>query len=166
MIVGGYQQWRCHTILANLRVNDRGTGAPPHQSRTAASSTKRAKSNNVHVVTSASAVYRIPRGGLFEFVSSPHYLCEIIVYFGLALVAGSNCVLPAVGACLSGEIIQDADSDTAISLKILTLWGGVLATTCVNLYASAVETHAWYRAKFVEAYPASRTALVPRLSFC
>jgi steroid 5-alpha reductase family enzyme len=30
--------------------------------------------------------YRIPRGGLFEWVSCPHYLGEIIIYVGFALL--------------------------------------------------------------------------------
>lgn len=38
--------------------------------------------------------YVVPRGGAFELVSCPHYLAEIVVYAGLALVAGRGQLLP------------------------------------------------------------------------
>jgi len=38
--------------------------------------------------------YRLPRGGAFELVSCPHYLAEIVIYAGLALVAGRGRLLP------------------------------------------------------------------------
>ena len=31
--------------------------------------------------------YKIPRGGLFELVACPHYLFEIIMFLGLAMIA-------------------------------------------------------------------------------
>ena len=33
-----------------------------------------------------SVAYMIPRGGLFDFVACPHYLFEIVSWFGLALI--------------------------------------------------------------------------------
>ena len=36
----------------------------------------------------------MPRGGAFELVSCPHYLAEIVIYAGLALVAGRGQLLP------------------------------------------------------------------------
>ena len=35
-------------------------------------------------------VYRIPRGGLFELVSCPHYLGEVVVYIGIVLLTGGR----------------------------------------------------------------------------
>lgn len=32
-------------------------------------------------------VYKIPKGGWFRYVSSPHYLCEILLYFSFALLS-------------------------------------------------------------------------------
>jgi hypothetical protein len=157
MVVGGYKQYCCHAMLADLRAPARSGGM----------GTNAGKQMGPFVSMSASAVYHIPRGGLFECVSSPHYLCEIIVYFGLALAAGSNGVPPMVEALLAGRDNQGGwrgvESDLAISRRILMLWGGVVATTCINLYAAAVETHEWYRAEFADTYPGRRTALVPWL---
>ena len=37
-----------------------------------------------------STAYRIPRGGLFELVSCPHYLGEVVVYCGIVLLTGGR----------------------------------------------------------------------------
>lgn len=37
--------------------------------------------------------YVVPHGGAFELVSCPHYLAEIVIYAGLALVAGRGQLL-------------------------------------------------------------------------
>ena len=31
--------------------------------------------------------YKIPRGGLFELVACPHYLFEIVAFFGFAMIS-------------------------------------------------------------------------------
>jgi len=38
--------------------------------------------------------YRIPRGGAFDLVSCPHYLAEIVIYLGLAIMEGEATVKP------------------------------------------------------------------------
>ena len=106
---------------------------------------------------SETAVYRIPRGGLFEYVSSPHYLCEIVIYVGLGLAAGSN---GAAGVLQEGAAVARG-ATCSIEQSIVALWGGVVATTSANLLASAIETHAWYRRVFKGRYPEKRKALVP-----
>ena len=35
-------------------------------------------------------VYRIPRGGMFELISCPHYLGEVVVYCGIILLTGGR----------------------------------------------------------------------------
>ena len=75
--------------------------------------------------------YKIPRGGLFEYVSCANYFGEIVEWFGFALAGWS----------LAG------------------LTFGV-ATFC-NLGPRARQHHAWYREKFGAAYPASRKAVIP-----
>jgi len=62
--------------------------------------------------------YRVPRGGLFEWVSCPNYLGEMIEWFGFALAAWSPAGL-------------------AFALY-----------TVANLAPRAVAHHAWYRGQF------------------
>ena len=77
--------------------------------------------------------YMVPTGGLFDYVSGANYLCEMVEWAGFALA----CRTPAAQ---------------------IFAW-------CVtfNLAPRAVSHHAWYRAKFGDAYPAQRRALVPFL---
>jgi 3-oxo-5-alpha-steroid 4-dehydrogenase 1 len=65
-------------------------------------------------------IYRIPEGGGFRFVTNPHYLGELTMWTGFALLTWS---LPGV--------------------FILTL-------SAANLVPRAVETHRWYRERFPE----------------
>lgn len=63
-------------------------------------------------------VYRIPRGGLFRWVSSPSYLTELTAWAGLALCTWS----------LAGVFI--------------------FAVSAANLVPRALSTHRWYRERF------------------
>ncbi|CAL5341205.1 unnamed protein product [Camellia sinensis] len=76
--------------------------------------------------------YVIPYGDWFEYVSSPHYLAEIVIYGGLVVASGG------------------AD------LTIWLLFGFVVA----NLVLAAAETHRWYLRKF-DNYPKHRFAIIP-----
>jgi 3-oxo-5-alpha-steroid 4-dehydrogenase 1 len=62
--------------------------------------------------------YRLPRGGLFEYVSSPSYFSELIFWTGFAVFTWS----------LAGVYI--------------------LAISMANLIPRAVASHQWYREKF------------------
>ncbi|HHX84258.1 MAG TPA: 3-oxo-5-alpha-steroid 4-dehydrogenase [Actinomycetales bacterium] len=84
-------------------------------------------------IANGDKVYRIPRGGLFRWVTSPSYLTEIVSFVGLAIAMWS----PA--ACF------------------------VLLVTVANLVPRAFQTHAWYRERFGDEYPPERRALVPGL---
>jgi 3-oxo-5-alpha-steroid 4-dehydrogenase 1 len=64
--------------------------------------------------------YRIPRGGLFEYVTNPSYFSEIVFWIGFALFTWS----------LAGVYI--------------------LAISMANLIPRAISTHAWYREKFAD----------------
>jgi protein-S-isoprenylcysteine O-methyltransferase Ste14 len=66
------------------------------------------------------AAYRIPRGGLFRWVSSPHYLGEIIEWTGWAIMTWS----------LAGVAFA-------------------LFTFC-NLAPRAISNHRWYRERFAD----------------
>jgi len=78
-------------------------------------------------------VYKLPKGGLFEYVSCPHYFAEIIIYSGLLVTQAAK---PA--------------------FHLIMLW------VVSNLALAAMETHQWYLKKF-EDYPKHRRALIPFL---
>jgi len=76
--------------------------------------------------------HSIPRGDLFEYVSSPHYLCEVIIYTVFMLIVGP----------------------THRTMLLVWLW------VLVNQTVAAWMSHSWYRNKFKE-YPANRKAICP-----
>lgn len=104
---GSLLQWHSHRVLAALR---------PQRAQ---QQTQR---------------YSIPRGGAFELVSSPHYLGEIALYVGLALLQPGN--------------------DRA--KWPLVLW------VASNLSVTAHRTHRWYHSTF-DDYPRQRRRLLPWL---
>ncbi|KAL2477026.1 Polyprenol reductase 2 [Forsythia ovata] len=99
---GWIHQYRCHAILGSLRENEQDDD------------------------------YSIPHGDWFQYVSSPHYLAEIVIYAGVVIASGC--------------------SDVTIWL----LFGFVVT----NLAFAATETHKWYLQKF-DNYPRDRSAIVP-----
>ncbi|KAJ1934709.1 hypothetical protein EC988_008719, partial [Linderina pennispora] len=64
------------------------------------------------------AGYAVPTGGLFRWVSCPHYLSEAVEWLGLALASGSPAVLTFA------------------------------VNTMANLFARAVHVHRWYQGRF------------------
>ena len=81
-------------------------------------------------------LYSQPAGRLFDLVSCPHYLLEILLYAGVLAVAAEGLWQPKAA--------------------LLLVWLGT------NLGSAARNSHTWYRRKF-EGYPPSRKALVPYL---
>nr|XP_009787907.1 PREDICTED: steroid 5-alpha-reductase DET2-like [Nicotiana sylvestris] len=77
--------------------------------------------------------YKIPRNGLFEYVSSPNYLGEVMEWLGWALMTCSWAGL------------------------------AFFVYTCSNLVPRAVSNHKWYLEKFGEDYPKNRKAVFPFL---
>ena len=78
--------------------------------------------------------YSLPRGDWFEYVSSPHYLSEILIYCGILMLDPWN-------RCL----------------WMVLLW------VIVNLSITATRTHVWYHRTFRD-YPLDRNALLPKPS--
>ncbi|OVA12602.1 3-oxo-5-alpha-steroid 4-dehydrogenase [Macleaya cordata] len=78
--------------------------------------------------------YVIPYGDWFKYVSSPHYLAEIVIYAGLLFASGGS------------------------DLTIWLVFGFVVA----NLVFAAAETQRWYVQKF-DKYPRTRRAILPFL---
>jgi hypothetical protein len=73
--------------------------------------------------------YKIPRGGLFEWVSCPNHMGEIIQWWGFALICWN---LPALS---------------------FAIW------TAANLIPRAVSHHGWYRKTFPEYPPDRRAVI-------
>ncbi|KAL6981189.1 Polyprenol reductase 2 [Sarracenia purpurea var. burkii] len=100
---GWIHQRRCHAILGSLREN-------AEQARD----------------------YVIPYGDWFDYVSSPHYLAEIVIYGGLMVASGG---------------------------EDLTIWL-LFVFVVANLVFAAAETQRWYLHKF-ENYPRNRFTIIP-----
>ena len=77
-------------------------------------------------------VYKIPRGGLFEYISGANLVAEAFEWTGYA-VASNGCVAPMVFALFG--------------------WMGI--------GCRAVATHRWYVTKFGADYPQTRKQLIP-----
>jgi len=75
--------------------------------------------------------YKIPHGGLFEYVSGANFFCEICEWIGFALCTG----------CASA-------------------WAFAFCTAC-NIGPRALHHHESYREMFGAKYPAKRRALIP-----
>lgn len=76
--------------------------------------------------------YFVPKGGLFDYISCPHYLAELIIYASFTLIAGFT----------RGSLL-------------------VLLFVALTMGSQALKTHAWYRANFTKAQLGMRTAFIP-----
>lgn len=99
-----------------------------HQYRTAVILADLRRNKSGHVVNRE---YKLPQGDLYQFVSSPHMLCEVIIYLCLTVILWGSTIFP-----------------------IVTLW------VVSNQVESAILTHWWYQEKFKE-YPKERKAIIP-----
>ena len=77
--------------------------------------------------------YKVPAGGLFEFVAAPHYLCEIVAWAGIA------CIMQHVAGWL------------------------VVAAITFYLTERAVAQSKWNRSKLGSKYPRNRGHILPFL---
>ncbi|KAF5282166.1 hypothetical protein FQR65_LT02863 [Abscondita terminalis] len=100
-----WHQFTVVKILANLRKDKKG-----------------------HVVTET---HKLPYGDWFDYVSSPNYLAEIVMYFALAVI-------------LRGSIT----------------WLYVFVFVLVNQVEAALLTHWWYKENFTNL-PKNRKAIIP-----
>ncbi|KAJ3432112.1 polyprenol reductase [Anaeramoeba flamelloides] len=81
---------------------------------------------------SKDSYYEIPQGGLFKFVSAPHYLCEILIYFSFLYL------------------------NRLRSINFFLCFVFV----CANLTQRSFRIHNWYLNKF-DNYPENRKKLIP-----
>ncbi|GFN81633.1 polyprenol reductase-like [Plakobranchus ocellatus] len=104
-LVASVYQHKALCTFANLRLNERGKAAKGHY---------------------------IPQGHLFGWVSSPHYLCEILIYLSFCTITQwKNMYL----MCSTIFVI-------------------------VNQVSASLSVHHWYRLTF-PSYPKDRKALIP-----
>jgi len=85
-LIGSALQYHSHFLLARLAARSGIGSRSPRRRRSTSSGTGTEKT--------ATPRYRIPRGGGFEYVSCPHYLGEIVIYLGLAVLAGGLVIGP------------------------------------------------------------------------
>jgi 3-oxo-5-alpha-steroid 4-dehydrogenase 1 len=78
--------------------------------------------------------YSIPYGGMFYWVSCPHYLGELLEWTGFCIACNFSL------------------ASTAFALY-----------TAANLIPRGVAHHEWYRQTFAARYPAHRKAVIPFL---
>jgi steroid 5-alpha reductase family enzyme len=76
--------------------------------------------------------YVIPYGGLFEYVSAPHFLGEILEWIGFCLICNQSLA--------------------SVSFALFTI---------ANLIPRALAHHAWYLTHFGSKYPRQRKAILP-----
>jgi 3-oxo-5-alpha-steroid 4-dehydrogenase 1 len=79
----------------------------------------------------STSLYTIPHGGMFRYVTAPHFLGEIIEWIGYASTA-----------------------------KSLAAWSFPI-WTAANLVPRALMQHAWYQETFRDTYPNERRAILP-----
>jgi len=103
------QQYWCHKYLASLRPNN----SP--------------RDKNIK------AVYKLPSSRWFNFVDSPQYFFEILIYFSLYMLS--------------------------VFKNHTLLW--VVFWTIINLGVTAYGVHDWYIKKFKKKYPKEKKRLIP-----
>ncbi|CAE7254717.1 AP4M [Symbiodinium microadriaticum] len=81
--------------------------------------------------------YKVPRGGMFEYISGANFFGEIVEWTGYALAMGF--ALPGLTFALC---------------------------TAANIGPRAIAHHHWYLQKFKDQYPKDRKALLPFIYCC
>jgi hypothetical protein len=126
-----YQQYRHHCLLASLR--------PP-------SNTSKSKLN----AKSKTVVYSLPVGGWFRFVTCPHYLAEILIYFAFAILLEMDI-----------QMQMETHRDHYLSHTRRFRHFFLLAWVATNLTVSALTNHNWYTKHIPNHTQLGRKAIVP-----
>ncbi len=101
MLLGFAIQFHSHYILAHLpttRPHTHTTGVQTRSTRSSSGVQTPSNARPTGVQTrskKATEGYVVPQGGLFGLVSCPHYLGEVVIYLGLAVLCW-----PEVKPCL------------------------------------------------------------------
>ena len=116
-MLGSLGNFYHHLILANLRKKS--------------SNDHKDDGNGTDANKDAKKRYYVPRGGLFEYVAAPHYFCELVGLFAVAII-------------------------TRHWLAVL-----LIVASFVYLAERATAQTKWNREKFGAAYPVNRKHLIP-----
>ncbi|CAB9504345.1 Polyprenol reductase 1 [Seminavis robusta] len=146
---GQWEQYQHHALLSLLR--------------------QKQLSNNKHeeeeiVGSQPKAVHKIPRGRLFQYISCPHYLAEIVIYTAFYLLLRQqhdSCQEP----CLSGLLPSMIAAREEVMSVLLTMrqWRRLVLVLWVssNLTVTGIRCHNWYLQAF-PTYPSlHRKAIFP-----
>ncbi|KAL7413510.1 hypothetical protein BDY24DRAFT_388779 [Mrakia frigida] len=156
-------------ILLSLRRRSRLLSSFPSSVSSTNDSSKKSKplpaSSNSITIPSANPAqpfrtYFIPDGGLFRFVSFPHYLCEIIEWTGFALACSSPII---VASTLTAEGFFQPGLVSAGGWRLLTPAWVFVINEIAALVPRALAGHTWYKEKFGKRMPKGRKAIVPFL---
>jgi hypothetical protein len=133
-VIASRLQLKTHQALANLRMNDKSTADfIRFQSPSIVSSCNR-YFFYLFFATGEVVSYghKIPCGGMFNYVSSPHYFAEILIYLSINIIfAGQS-----------------------------TTWWLVCLFVAVNQILMGLVNHQWYKKQFTH-YPITRKAVLP-----
>ncbi|SPO28462.1 probable steroid 5alpha-reductase [Ustilago trichophora] len=99
---------------------------------------------------SSARKYSIPRGGLFEYISFPNYLCEWFEWFSFAFAALYS--LPIFAHLSTKDAIATALSTPPFLFPFVLV--------CL-MAPRATNGHAWYKKTFGDKFPRNRKAIVP-----
>jgi 3-oxo-5-alpha-steroid 4-dehydrogenase 3 / polyprenol reductase len=78
-LYGQYQQYKHHSLLANIRINKPTT-------------------------TTTTTKYSLPTSGWFQYITCPHYLSEIIIYISFALLLEQEKYMVTISSSSSSSI--------------------------------------------------------------
>ncbi|WWC89212.1 uncharacterized protein L201_004130 [Kwoniella dendrophila CBS 6074] len=119
---------------------------------------------------SKSGRYKIPRGGLFKYISFPNYFSEWIEWssFALAATSFSTPLIPlpllsnlVMKTGIRSNIVQTISKIWWPSYLLHPTWMFVLAEI-TSMLPRALKGHLWYKEKF-DNYPKDRKAVIPGL---
>ncbi|GAK67851.1 3-oxo-5-alpha-steroid 4-dehydrogenase [Moesziomyces antarcticus] len=94
--------------------------------------------------------YSIPRGGLFEYISFPNYLCEWFEWFAFAWAALYS--LPIFAHLTAKDVVATALSTPPFLFPFVLV--------CL-MAPRATNGHKWYKKTFGDKFPRTRKAIVP-----
>jgi hypothetical protein len=139
-----YQQFRHHSILANLRrpkssivsttangPSSNGHGPNSHHLTSPIATIKsahdRATTNSNHTPNMKGSnlsidinSYKIPMDGWFQYVTCPHYFAEVLLYLSYGILIGIDGRLPNLHRCIDFYHVHYVVHGATSSLSVLT----------------------------------------------